>query len=126
MVYCCEDDLRPNLVVEIIEYATIEVLSVVDCDLLWNSVVIDDILPEEFLDCRRGYIGDMLRLDPLGEIFRYHDGEDIVSLSRREFMTRISTRITTSQGLGRLKEESVTTWPTIHKILEDHDVLLKA
>jgi hypothetical protein len=68
---------------------------------------------KNFLDCCRGYIGDMLRLDPLGEIFRYHDGEDIVSLSRREFMTRICTRVTTSQGLGRLKEESATTRPTI-------------
>jgi hypothetical protein len=39
---------------------------------------------------------------------------------------RISTRGTTSQGLGRPKEGSATTRPTIQRFLEDHDVLPNA
>jgi hypothetical protein len=35
-------------VTEILEHAAIEVLNVVDCDLLWNSVTADDVLPEIF------------------------------------------------------------------------------
>jgi hypothetical protein len=38
----------------------------------------------------------------------------------------MSTQGTTSQGLGRPKEGSVTTQPTIQKIPEDHGVLPKA
>jgi hypothetical protein len=48
VVYRHDGDLRPDLVAEILEHATIKILGIVDCDLLWNSVVTDDILPEEF------------------------------------------------------------------------------
>jgi hypothetical protein len=39
---------------------------------------------------------------------------------------RISSQGTTSQRLGRLKEGSATTQPTIQNIPEDHDVFPKA
>jgi hypothetical protein len=48
VVYRRDGDLRPDLVAEILEHATIKILGIVDCDLLWNFVVTDDILPEEF------------------------------------------------------------------------------
>jgi hypothetical protein len=43
---------------EILEHDTIEILGVVDCDLLWNSIVTNDVLPKEFLDGCGGYIGN--------------------------------------------------------------------
>jgi hypothetical protein len=46
VVYRCEGNIRPDLVIEILEHASIEVFSVVECDLLWNSVIADDVLPE--------------------------------------------------------------------------------
>jgi hypothetical protein len=49
VVYRREGDLHPDLVVEILEHATIEILGIVDYDLLWNSIAIDDILPDDFL-----------------------------------------------------------------------------
>jgi hypothetical protein len=36
---------------------------------------------------------------------------------------RISTQGTTLQGLKMLKEGFFMTWPSIQKILEDHDML---
>jgi hypothetical protein len=42
--------------IEILEHGTIEILGVVHGDLLRNSVVTYDVLPEKFLDGGRGYI----------------------------------------------------------------------
>jgi hypothetical protein len=70
MVYRREGDLRPDF----------KILSIVGCDLLWNSIATDDVLPEEFLNGHRGYVGDRLHLNPLGEVFYCHDGERVVSL----------------------------------------------
>jgi hypothetical protein len=44
----------------------------------------------------------------------------------RLYIERISTWGTTSHGLGRSKEGSAMTRPTIQKISEDHDMLPKA
>jgi hypothetical protein len=77
------------LMTEILEHATIKVLSVVNYDLLWNSIVTNDILLEEFLDGSRGYVGDELRFDPIGEIFYCYNGESVVSLCWREFANDI-------------------------------------
>jgi hypothetical protein len=41
-------DLCPYLVTEILKHAAIEVLSIVDCDLLQNSVTADDVLQKKF------------------------------------------------------------------------------
>jgi hypothetical protein len=46
--------------------------------------------------------------------------------STRGLLMRMGTRGTTPHRLGRTKEGSSMTWPTIQKISEDHDVLLKA
>jgi hypothetical protein len=67
VVYGCEGDLRPNPMAEILEHGTIKILGVVNYDLLWNSVATDDVLPEEFLNGGRGYVGNRLRFDPHGE-----------------------------------------------------------
>jgi hypothetical protein len=69
VVYRHEGDLRPNWIAKIHEHATIKALSIINYNLLWNSIVTDDVLPEEFLDRCGGYVSDGLRLNPLGEIF---------------------------------------------------------
>jgi hypothetical protein len=66
---------------EILEHVIIELLGVVYCDFSQNVEATDDVLPEEFLDCRRAYVGDRLCLDPLGEILNRYNGEGIVALS---------------------------------------------
>jgi hypothetical protein len=60
VVYRCEGDLCPNLVIEIFEHYTIEILGIIDHDFLKNSVMADDVLADGFLDGCRGYIGYML------------------------------------------------------------------
>jgi hypothetical protein len=56
VVYRCEGDLCPDLVTEILEHGTIEILGIVDGDLLRNSVAINDALPENILDGGEGVI----------------------------------------------------------------------
>jgi hypothetical protein len=80
VVYRCEGDLRPDLVKEILEHATIKILGIINYDLLWNSIATDDVLPEEFFDGHRGYVGDRLHLNPLREVFDCHDGEGVIAL----------------------------------------------
>jgi hypothetical protein len=65
---------------EILEHDTIKILGIVDCDLLWNSIATDDVLPEEFWDDDRGYVGNMLRFNPFGEVLNCDYSESIVSL----------------------------------------------
>jgi hypothetical protein len=80
VVYRCEGNLRPDLVIEILEDATVEILGVIDHDLLWNSLMTDDVLPEIFLYSCRGYIGDRLRFNPLSELFHRYNGKSVISL----------------------------------------------
>jgi hypothetical protein len=68
MVYRCEGDLRPDLMAEILEHGTIEIPGIVNGDLLWNSIALDDVLPEEFLDGGGGYVGNRFCLNPFGEV----------------------------------------------------------
>jgi hypothetical protein len=70
---------------EILEHAAIKILSVVDCDLLQNSVMADDVLPEKFLYSCQEHICDGLRFNPLGKVFHRYNGEGVVSLCRCEF-----------------------------------------
>jgi hypothetical protein len=65
---------------EILEHVTIKILDVVDCDLMWNFVATDDVLPEEFLDGCGGYIGNRLHFNPLSELFHHYYGESVISL----------------------------------------------
>jgi hypothetical protein len=90
MVYRRETNLHPDLMTEILEHAAIKVLGVMDCDLLGNSVATDDVLPENFLDGRGGYVSDGLCLDPLGEVFYCHYGKGVVSLCWHEFVHDIN------------------------------------
>jgi hypothetical protein len=57
VIYRCEGDLHPNPITEILEHGTIKILGIVDGYLLRDSVMIDDILLEIFLDGGGGYIG---------------------------------------------------------------------
>jgi hypothetical protein len=66
------------------------VLHVVDCDLLRNSVMVDDVLPEKFLYSCRGHICDGLHFNPLGKVFHRYNDEGVVSLCRCEFADDIS------------------------------------
>jgi hypothetical protein len=65
---------------EILEHGTIKILGVVNYDLLWNSVATDDVLPEEFLNGGRGYVGNRLRFDPHGEVLHYDYSKSVISL----------------------------------------------
>jgi hypothetical protein len=67
-------------VIEILEHGTIKILSIVGGDLLRNSIATYDVLPEEFLDGCRGYVGYRLRFNPFAEVFHYNNGESVVSL----------------------------------------------
>jgi hypothetical protein len=80
VVYRCEGDLRPNPMAKILEHSTIKILGVVDHDLLWNSVATDDVLPEEFLNGGRCYVGNRLCFNPLCEVLHRDYSESILSL----------------------------------------------
>jgi hypothetical protein len=80
VVYGCEGNLRPNLVAEILEHGTIKILGIVDCDLLWNSITTDDVLPKESLNGSGGYVGNGLRFNPFGEVLHCSDSKSVVSL----------------------------------------------
>jgi hypothetical protein len=98
VVYRSEGDLRPDLVTEIIEHDTIKILGIVDCDLLRNSIAIDDVLSEEFLDGCGGYVGYRLRFNPFGEVFHCDNDESVVSLCWCKFTHDIDAA--PLQGLG--------------------------
>jgi hypothetical protein len=73
VVYRCEGDLRIDLLTEILEHGTIEILGIVDGDLLRNYVVTDDVLPEKFLHGGRDYVGYRFRINPFGEVLHFND-----------------------------------------------------
>jgi hypothetical protein len=85
VVYGREGNLRLDLVAEILEHNTIEILGIVNCHLLQNLVTTNDVLLEKVLYGCRGYVGVRLRFDPLGEIFHHYNGEGVISLCWREF-----------------------------------------
>jgi hypothetical protein len=90
MVHGREGDLHPDLMIEMLEHATVKIFGIVDCDLLWDSIATDDVLLEEFLNGCGGYVGDELRLNPLSEVFYYHYGEGVVSLCWHEFANDVN------------------------------------
>jgi hypothetical protein len=85
VIYRCEGGLHPDLMTEILEHATIEILGIVDGYLLRNSVTIDDVLLEKFLNSGRGYISYRLRFNPFGKVLDRDNGEGVVSLAWYEF-----------------------------------------
>jgi hypothetical protein len=80
VIYRRERDCHPNLLAKILEHCTIEVLCVVDCNVSGDAVTVDNVLPEEFFDCCRAYIGERLLLYPLHEIFDPCNSEGVVAL----------------------------------------------
>jgi hypothetical protein len=98
VVYICEGDLRPDLVTEILERGTIKILDIIDGDLLRDSVAIDDVLPEKFLDCGGGYISYKLHFNPFGEVLHCDDGEGVIFLRWCKFVHDIDAP--PLQGLG--------------------------
>jgi hypothetical protein len=109
-------------VIDILEHATIKILSIVDCDLLWNSIATDDVLLEEFLDGHDCYVGDGLHLDPLGEVFYFHYGEGVVSLCWREFANDIDAPPLYGPGWGINCEGCVGVLERWEKFLEASQV----
>jgi hypothetical protein len=81
VIYRCEGDLYPDLMIEILEHGTIKILGIVDGYLLRDSVMTDDVLTEKILDGGGGYIGYWLRFNPFGEVLDCDYGEGVVSLS---------------------------------------------
>jgi hypothetical protein len=57
VIYRCKGDLHPDLMTKIFEHGTVKILGIVDGDLLRNSVMTDDVLPEKILDSGGGYVG---------------------------------------------------------------------
>jgi hypothetical protein len=76
-------------VIEILEHGTVKIFSIIDDDLLRDSVATDDVLPEKFLDCGRGYIGYRLCFNPFGEVLHCNDAEGVVSLCWCKFAHNI-------------------------------------
>jgi hypothetical protein len=85
VIYRCKGDLRPDLMIEILEHSTIEILSTVDRDLLRNSVTTDDILLEKILDGVEGYNCYWFRFNPFGEVLNCGNDEGVVSLCSCKF-----------------------------------------
>jgi hypothetical protein len=80
VVYGCKGDLCPDLVTQIVERGTIEILDIVNGDLLRNSVATDDVLPEESLDSGRGYVGYTLCFNQFGEVFPCDNDKNVISM----------------------------------------------
>jgi hypothetical protein len=80
VIYRYKRDLRPELMIEILDHGTIEILGIVDGDLLRNSITTDDVLPEKILDGGRSYIYYWFHFNPFGEVPDCNNGEGIVSL----------------------------------------------
>jgi hypothetical protein len=47
VIYRCEGDLHPDLLIEILEHGTVKILGIVDGDLPRNSVATDDVSLEK-------------------------------------------------------------------------------
>jgi hypothetical protein len=68
------------LVTKILEHGTIKILGIVNSDLLRNSTMTDDVLPEKFMDGSGCYIGYMFCFNPFDEVLHCDDGEGVISL----------------------------------------------
>jgi hypothetical protein len=80
VIYKYKGDLRPDLMIEILEYGTIKILGIIDGDLLRNSITTEDVLPEKFLDSGGGYVSYWFHFNPFGEVLDCDNGEGVVSL----------------------------------------------
>jgi hypothetical protein len=85
VIYRCEGDLCPDLMIEILQHGTIEILGIVDGYLLRDSIMTDDVLLEKFLNSGRDYIGYRLRFNPFHKVLDHNNGEGVVSLGWCEF-----------------------------------------
>jgi hypothetical protein len=85
----CEGNLRSDLMAEILEHVAIKVFGIVNRDLLRDTVMIDDILPELFDGCK-GYVGDRLRLNPFHEILGCHNGDVVIVMRYVELVDYVN------------------------------------
>jgi hypothetical protein len=85
VIYRCEEDIRPDLMTEILKHGTTKIIGIVDGYLLRDSVTTDDVLPENFLDGGGGYIGYWLHFNPFCEVLVCDNGTGVVSLGWCEF-----------------------------------------
>jgi hypothetical protein len=76
-------------VTEILEHGTIKILGIVNGALLRNSITIDDVLLEKFLDCGGCYIGYKFHFNPFGEVLHCNDSEGVISLCWCKFAHNI-------------------------------------
>jgi hypothetical protein len=70
---------------KILKHGTIEILGIVDGYLLRDSIRTDDVLPENFLNSGRSYIGYRLRFNAFGKVLNHDNDEGVVSLGWCEF-----------------------------------------
>jgi hypothetical protein len=85
VIYRCKGDLCPDLMTEILQHGTIEILGIVDGYLLRDSIMTDDVLLEKFLNSGRDYIGYRLRFNPFDKVLDHDNDEGVVSLGWCEF-----------------------------------------
>jgi hypothetical protein len=67
-------------VAEVLEHVVVKVLAILDCDLLWDTVTADNVLPEEFFDGCEDYVGDGFRFNPFHEVFHCDNHEGVIAL----------------------------------------------
>jgi hypothetical protein len=79
VVYRWKGDLH-SLMEKILEHRVVKILGIIDCDMLWDTVTIDDVWTEEFFYGCEAYISHWLRLDPFHEVLDGHDGEGVIAL----------------------------------------------
>jgi hypothetical protein len=66
---------------EILEYVIVKLFGIVDYDFSWDTETTDDVLSKKLLNCRGAYVGDWLRLNPLGKILDCYNGEGVIASS---------------------------------------------
>jgi hypothetical protein len=80
VVYGCEGDLCSDLMAKILEQYAVEILGIINCDVLGNTITTDDILLEELFDSCGAYVCDRFCLNPLHEVLDCHDSEGVIVL----------------------------------------------
>jgi hypothetical protein len=87
-------------VAKFFEHCTIEIFSIIDGDLLRDSVTTNDALLGEFLDGGGGYLSYMFHFDPFSEVLYCDNGEGVIPLCWCEFVDDIDAPLLQGPGWG--------------------------
>jgi hypothetical protein len=73
--------LRSYLMAEILEHVIVKLFGIVEYDFSWDTETAGNVLSKKLLNCRGAYVGDRLRLNPLGKILDCYNGEGVIASS---------------------------------------------